>query len=89
MTAGSYGARTSRPQADCGSSLALGLVFAGAGASGIAAVLTLLSGGGWIAAFLVYVIGGSLAVPALAAAPYVAAVARTRHASPRLSRQLS
>jgi hypothetical protein len=89
MTLGPHGERTSRRQAYCGPSLGLGLVLAGAGASGIAAVLTLLSGGGLLTAFLVYVVGGSLAVPTFAVAPYVVAVARTRRAGPRLSRQPS
>ncbi len=87
MTAGSYGAQDGRSHVESDAGLTLALVMAGAGASGIAAVATLISGGGFLAAFLVYVLGTSAIVPVLAVAPHARrVVARVRHhGAPRLA----
>lgn len=87
MTAGSHGAQIGRPQAESDAGLTLALVLAGAGASGLAAVATLISGGGFLAAFLVYVLGTSAVVPVLAVAPHACrVVARIRATdAPRLA----
>jgi hypothetical protein len=49
--------------------------MAGAGGSGLLAIATLLSGGGFLTAFLVYVLAGSVIVPLLAVAPLARASA--------------
>jgi hypothetical protein len=90
MTQGSHGPRRDRSHRECDSARALGLVLAGAGGSGLVALATLASGGGILAAFLVYVLGSSMVVPVLAAAPYARQiVARARVGGPRLARQPS
>lgn len=89
MTTGSNGPRGDRSHPESDAPWALALVLAGAGGSGIAALWTLLAGGGVLAAFLVYVLGTSVSVPVLAAAPHArrAAVAvRDRATGPRLAR---
>lgn len=92
MSAGSYGTRLERPHPESDAGRGLALVMAGAGASGLLALVTLLSGGGLLAAFLVYVLGGSAIVPLLAVAPHARrAVAGVRHRAGglRLARQHS
>ena len=92
MTAGSYGTRPERSPTESDAGRGLALVMAGAGASGLLALVTLVSGGGLLAAILVYVLGGSAIVPVLAAAPHVrraVAVARHRASAPWLARQHS
>jgi hypothetical protein len=92
MTAGSYGTRLERPHTERDAGRGLALVMAGAGASGLLALVTLVSGGGLVAAILVYVLGGSAMVPALAAAPHfrhAVAIARQRASAPWPARQHS
>ena len=84
MTERSHGAQTGLPHVESDAGWSLALVLAGVGVSGLGALATLLSGGGILAALLVYVLGASATVPVLAVAPHV--VARVRHpGSPRLA----
>jgi hypothetical protein len=92
MTAGSYGARRERSHTESDAGDGLAMVMGGAGASGLLALVTLFSGGGLLAAFLVYVLGASAVVPVIAVAPYARralATVRRRDDGPRFSRQPS
>lgn len=92
MTAGSYGVQDGRSHTESDAGRGLALVMVGAGASGLLALLTFVTGGGLFAALLVYVLGASALVPLLAVAPHACgafSVVRHRVGGPRLSRQLS
>lgn len=87
MTAGSYGPQDGRTHAESDAGVTLALVMAGAAASGVAALAALVSGSGFLAAFLIYVLGTSAIVPVLAAMPHARRmVARVCHpGAPRLA----
>ena len=92
MTAATYRAHHAGSVTNGDNGKGLAPVVAGAGASGLLALATLISGGGLFAAFLVYVLGASALVPVLAGAPYArraATVVRNRASSTWLTRQHS